>query len=78
MNLTDNQKESLAACIAAWRAGGWHRARRSGERPVLANLHAKGLVERRAHRVGKSSADNAYEYRPSELVRDELSRTGRT
>ena len=42
----------------------WFRARRNGERVVLANLYRLGYLERRVRREGKCSADNAYEYRP--------------
>lgn len=38
-----------------------------GERPSLASLWRKGLLERRAHRLGRNSADNAYEYRLTDL-----------
>jgi hypothetical protein len=55
----------LSAVAAHWRNGErWYRAESSGERVTLAALYRNGYLNRRAWRLGKSSSDNAHEYRP--------------
>lgn len=63
--LTPVARETLAHVARATLAGEWARARRHGERPSLAALHARGLIVRRARRGVEGSADAAYEYQLS-------------
>jgi hypothetical protein len=63
--LTQLQRESLLAALAAHRRGEWHRARTSGERVTLASLESKGLLERRAWRGDGVNRNSAFEYRAS-------------
>lgn len=61
--LTPVARQTLAHVARVHFAGGWARARRAGERPSLAALHARGLVVRRPWRGVEGDADAAYEYR---------------
>lgn len=63
--LTDVAYESLRHVLREHSAGRWARARRKGERPSLAALHARGLVVRQAWRGVEGEADAAYEYKLS-------------
>lgn len=64
--LTDVGRETLAHVTREHFAGRWARARRHGERPSLAALHARGFLVRRAWRGVEGEADAAYEYRLTE------------
>jgi hypothetical protein len=68
--LTRREREVLLIVVRGWvRAGTWHRAHGSGQRPTLASLYRKGLLSRRAWRGVDGEADAAHEYRPSvELI----------
>jgi hypothetical protein len=66
--LTPVARETLAHVAREHRAGRWARARRHGERPSLASLHARGLVVRRPWRGADGAADAAYEYRLSDAL----------
>lgn len=70
--LTDVARESMQHVARTHFAGGWARARRAGERPSLAALHARGFVVRRAWRGVEGAADAAYEYRLSPGVEKAL------
>lgn len=69
--LSERQREILAAVRLATRARPdvWYRAGQAGighprgEAVTLASLERRGILQRRAWRTGKCSADNAYEYR---------------
>jgi hypothetical protein len=61
-HLTPVAKETLLHVARSTFAGEWARARRHGERPSLASLHARGFVIRRAWRGTEGDADAAYEY----------------
>jgi hypothetical protein len=61
--LSENQVETMMEACAVYPK--WYRARGSGERVTLASLWRQSFLDRRTRRVGKSSADNAYEYRPT-------------
>ena len=72
--LSEVQRQVLAAVLRAHETGHWYRAARSGERVTLASLYRRGLLVRRAWRVGKCSADSANEYRCSEMFMEEWRR----
>jgi len=73
--LSTKQRDTLMSVALVDRRHGWYRAASSGERVTLASLYTRNLLVRRAWRVGKSNADNAYEYRLTDVVREELERT---
>ena len=60
--MTERQRETLGAARAVFPR--WFRARRNGERVVLANLYRKNYLERRVRRGVEGDPDAAYEYRP--------------
>lgn len=61
--MTGPQEETYEAVSAANLAGYWFRARSNGERVVLVNLWRDNNLVRRVWRKGKSSNDDAHEYR---------------
>ncbi len=61
--LSENQMATLVNVAKAHARSGWYRASRSGERVTLASLYRGGWLERHVWRAGKSTADNAHEYR---------------
>ncbi len=65
---TKLQVEVLKEVCRVTLAGGWHRARRSGERVTLASLYRNGVCVRRARRGAEGEADAAYEYRAAPAV----------
>jgi hypothetical protein len=67
--VTERQRAVLRRLLEAWPA--WSRAESNGERVTLASLYRKGWLERRVWREGRSSADNAHEYRPTQVVLEE-------
>lgn len=72
--LSPVQRSVLAAVHRAHENGQWFRARTSGERVTLASLYRHGLLTRYAWRTGKSSADDAYEYKLSDTFVEEWKR----
>jgi hypothetical protein len=75
--LTPVAKDLLRRAARAELSGEpWIRAARNGERPSLAALSRKGLLERRERegRLYRNPADKAYEYRLAEVLRNELRR----
>lgn len=81
--LTPLARENLVRAVRTWRkydylpegnALRWIRSRSNGDRPSLAALHARGLLERRTRRQGRSTADSSYEYRPTQQIIDALAR----
>lgn len=69
MNLSEIQKEVIRKVGAVHRKSGqWFRAEGRGQRVTLASLWRKGVLVRRIHRKGKNSADDAHEYRLSDLA----------
>lgn len=75
--LTSTARESLLHVAREHGAGRWARARRHGERPSLAALHARGLVARRAWRGVEGDAGAAYEYRLTQAGLEALRATRR-
>jgi hypothetical protein len=79
-HLTALAVENLSRAVVARRNGGdgWIRSRTAGDRPSLAALHTRGLLERRVWRTARSDADRAFEYRITRAgmleLRDELER----
>lgn len=85
--LTDLARENLVRSVRAWRryeyldetnSLRWIRSRSAGDRPSLAALHARGLLERRVVREGRNPSDNSYEYRPSSALLAELDKANVT
>lgn len=69
---TELERETMHAVLAADARGEWFRSRRNGERVVLANLHRRGVLERRAWRGTEGEADAAHEYRPSTAFKEAM------
>lgn len=72
--LSELQQAALVRAIHATVKGEWIRSMHSGDRVTLASLHENRLLVRRTRRVGKSSADNAYEYQAADVVLTEVQR----
>jgi hypothetical protein len=72
--LTPVAKQTLLHVARCTLAGEWARARRHGERPSLAALHARGMVVRRPWRGEDGAADAAYEYQLTPALLAELKR----
>ena len=63
--LTPLALENLRRAAVVKRQTGqpWITSRHHADRPSLAALHARGLLDRQATRLGRNSADNSYRYR---------------
>jgi hypothetical protein len=63
--MTERMASVLLDVRHATEDGSWFRARSSGERVTLAALWRHRRLRRRVWRHGKSTADDAHEYRPA-------------
>lgn len=83
--LTPLARENLSRAWAAWQRGErsglssssslrYIRSRHHGDRPSLAALWSRGLLERRPTRGTADSRDAAFEYRISDAVLEAVAR----
>jgi hypothetical protein len=72
--LSKTQEDVLRLVHRTHEKGGWYRAQRNGQRVTLASLYRKGLLQRRVWRESANSADNAHEYRCSDMFMEEWRR----
>lgn len=70
--LSPNQRNAARHVGRTHAAGGWARARTSGERVSLASLARRGVLIRRPWRGEEGDPDAAYEYRLSPAIELEL------